>query len=69
MTLPEPRLETSRAMERVTRTCDAMTFNLTPFRGPSADVHSAYEMGFMRALGHPVFAYTRREAVLQIGAG
>jgi nucleoside 2-deoxyribosyltransferase len=40
------------------RTCDAMIVNLTPFRGPSADVGSAYEMGFMRALGRPIFAYT-----------
>ena len=28
------------------------------FRSPSADVGSAYEMGFMRALGRPVFAYS-----------
>ena len=35
-----------------------MIVNLTPFRGPSADVGSAYEMGFMRALGRPIFAYT-----------
>ena len=38
--------------------CDAMIVNLTPFRGPSADVGSAYEMGFMRALGRPIFAYS-----------
>ena len=37
---------------------DAMIVNITPFHGPSADVGSAYEMGFMRALGRPVFAYT-----------
>jgi len=48
----------SCAMERVMRTCDAMIVNLTPFRSPSADVGSAYEMGFMRALGRPVFAYS-----------
>jgi nucleoside 2-deoxyribosyltransferase len=35
-----------------------MIVNLTPFRGPSADVGSAYEMGFMRALGRPIFAYS-----------
>jgi nucleoside 2-deoxyribosyltransferase len=35
-----------------------MIGNLTPFRGPSADVGSAYEMGFMRALGRPIFAYS-----------
>jgi nucleoside 2-deoxyribosyltransferase len=28
-----------------------MIVNLTLFRGPSADVGSAHEMGFMRALG------------------
>src|ERR1700751_1202593 len=56
--LPEQGLAISRAMERAMRTCDAMIVNLTPFRGPSADVGSAYEMGFMRALGRPIFAYT-----------
>lgn len=58
MTLPERGLAISRAMERVMRTCNAMIVNLTPFRGPSADVGSAYEMGFMRALGRPIFGYT-----------
>jgi nucleoside 2-deoxyribosyltransferase len=58
MTLPERGLAISRAIERVMRTCDAMIVNLTPFRGPSADVGSAYEMGFMRALGRRIFAYT-----------
>ena len=56
--LAEQGLAISRAMERVMRGCDAMIVNLTPFRGPSADVGSAYEMGFMRALGRPIFAYT-----------
>jgi nucleoside 2-deoxyribosyltransferase len=56
--LPEQGLAISRAMERVMQSCDAMIVNLTPFRGPSADVGSAYEMGFMRALRRPVFAYT-----------
>src|SRR5262249_45488921 len=56
--LPERGLAISRAIERAMRGCDAMIVNLTPFRGPSADVGSAYEMGFMRALGRPIFAYT-----------
>ncbi len=56
--LSEQGLAISRAMERVMRGCDAMIVNLTPFRGPSADVGSAYEMGFMRALGRPIFAYS-----------
>jgi nucleoside 2-deoxyribosyltransferase len=54
----ERGLAISRTMERVMRGCDAMIVNLTPFRGPSADVGSAYEMGFMRALGRPIFAYS-----------
>ena len=56
--LPERGLAISRAMERAMQGCDAMIVNLTPFRGPSADVGSAYEMGFMRALGRPIFAYS-----------
>ena len=56
--LSEQGLAISRAMERAMRGCDAMIINLTPFRGPSADVGSAYELGFMRALGRPVFAYS-----------
>ncbi len=64
MTLPERGLAISRAMERAMRTCDAMIVNLTPFRGPSADVGSAYEMGFMRALGRPIFAYTNDDRPL-----
>jgi nucleoside 2-deoxyribosyltransferase len=54
-------LAISRAVERVMQSCDAMIVNLTPFRGPSADVGSAYEMGFMRALGRPIFAYSHDE--------
>jgi nucleoside 2-deoxyribosyltransferase len=56
--LAEWGIAISRAMERVMQGCDAMIVNLTPFRGPSADVGSAYEMGFMRALGRPIFGYS-----------
>jgi nucleoside 2-deoxyribosyltransferase len=40
------------------RSCAALVANLTPFRGPSADPGTVFEMGFMRALGRPVFGYT-----------
>lgn len=40
------------------RGSDALIANLTPFRGPSADAGTVYELGFMRALGRPVFGYT-----------
>jgi nucleoside 2-deoxyribosyltransferase len=38
--------------------CAALIANLTPFRGPSADVGTVYELGFMRALGRPVFGWS-----------
>jgi nucleoside 2-deoxyribosyltransferase len=44
--------------EALIRSADAMIANLTPFRGPSADVGTAYEVGFIRALGRPVFGYS-----------
>ena len=46
------------ACEALMRSCDLLIANLTPFRGASADVGTAYEMGYARALGKPVFAYT-----------
>ena len=46
------------ANEAHIRGCDAMIANLTPFRGVSADPGTAWEMGFMRALGRPVWAWT-----------
>ena len=38
--------------------CDALIANLTPFRGPSADAGTVFELGFMRALGRPVFGWS-----------
>lgn len=44
------------------RACDALVANLTPFRGPSADPGTVYELGFMRALGRPVLGYSNDAA-------
>ena len=44
------------------RACDALVANLTPFRGPSADAGTVYELGFMRALGRPVMGYSNDAA-------
>lgn len=41
---------------------DALIANLTPFRGPSADVGTVFELGFMRALGRPVFGWSNAGA-------
>jgi nucleoside 2-deoxyribosyltransferase len=47
------------------RAADLMIANLTPFRGPSADPGTVYEVGFMRALGRPVFGYSNAIADFQ----
>lgn len=48
----------SRSNERCMRSCDLAIANLTPFRSPSVDPGTAYELGFMRAMGKPVLGYT-----------
>ncbi len=48
----------SAANESLIRTCDVVVANLTPFRGISADVGTAFEVGFAHALGKKVYAYT-----------
>jgi nucleoside 2-deoxyribosyltransferase len=77
-TLPkhDAAMRISADNEDMIRSCNLLIANVTPFRGPSADVGTAYEMGFARALGLPVFAYsnvagslldrTRREVGAQV---
>ena len=48
----------SSANEGLMREADCLIANLTPFRGVSMDSGTAFEVGFMRALGRPVFGYT-----------
>jgi nucleoside 2-deoxyribosyltransferase len=38
--------------------CRLVIANLTPFRGPSMDVGTAVEIGYMLGQGKPVFGYT-----------
>ncbi|MBI4782890.1 MAG: nucleoside 2-deoxyribosyltransferase [Oscillatoriophycideae cyanobacterium NC_groundwater_1537_Pr4_S-0.65um_50_18] len=38
--------------------CDLVVANMTPFRGASMDVGTAFEMGYMAAQGKPVFGYS-----------
>ena len=47
-----------RANVAMIRAADAGIFNLTPFRGPSADVGTVFELGLMAGLGKPAFGYT-----------
>jgi nucleoside 2-deoxyribosyltransferase len=54
----EAGLRIGQIDENLIRSCQAIIANITPYRGPSADVGTAYEMGFGRALGLIVSAYT-----------
>ena len=55
--LPESRRIALRNEAHI-RSCRAVVANLTPFRGPSADAGTVFEVGFARALGLLVFAWT-----------
>jgi nucleoside 2-deoxyribosyltransferase len=46
------------ANEALIRGCDIVVANCSPFRGVSMDAGTAYEIGYARALGKPVFGYT-----------
>jgi len=48
----------SQNNELLIGSCDLLIANMTPFRGPSMDVGTAFEVGFARALGKPVFGYS-----------
>ena len=52
----------SLANEGLIHSCDALIANITPFRGAAMDSGTAFEIGFMRALGRPVAAYTNAGA-------
>ena len=58
LTLAERAYAIFRANEGLIRACDAVIAKLTPFRGPGMDTGTAYEIGFMRGLGRPVFGYS-----------
>jgi nucleoside 2-deoxyribosyltransferase len=49
---------TFRLMVQLMDSCDLVIANLTPFRGPSMDVGTAVEIGYMHGCGKPVFGYT-----------
>lgn len=51
-------LRIGRGCEDMMRRADLLIANLTPFRGVSMDSGTAYEVGFMRALGRPVLGYS-----------
>jgi len=53
-----------RANVKMLRGADIGICNLTPFRGPSADVGTVFELGMLVGLGKQVFGYTNIAADL-----
>src|SRR5438874_11497432 len=51
--------------------CVAGLANVTPFRGPSADVGTAFEMGYLFGRGFPGFGYSSHvdDYATRVGAG
>ncbi len=47
-----------RANIALMQRADLVIANMTPFRGPSMDVGTAFELGYMSALGKPVWGYS-----------
>jgi nucleoside 2-deoxyribosyltransferase len=54
---PDASLQIFRGNEAMMDTADAIIANLTPFRGPSADPGTVYELGYMAGRGKFCLAY------------
>lgn len=52
----------SHGNEALMGSCDLLIANCTPFRSVSMDVGTAFEIGFMQALGRPVLGYSNTPA-------
>jgi nucleoside 2-deoxyribosyltransferase len=51
-------LAISAANERLIARADALIANISPYHGPSCDIGTGFEIGYARARGLPIFAYT-----------
>ncbi len=62
----EPRRDSSiyRANVDMVREADCGIFNLTPFRGPHADVGTVFELGLLTGFGKPAFGYSNEPEAL-----
>jgi nucleoside 2-deoxyribosyltransferase len=54
----------SRLNEALIQDCDLVIANLTPFRSPSIDPGTAFEIGYARALKKRIFGYSASAASL-----
>lgn len=64
LSAPDASLQIYRQNRTMMLSCDIIIANLTPFRGPSADDGTAFELGFFDALGRPSFAYSNSAGLL-----
>ena len=55
-------LDIFKGNEAMMDAADAIIANLTPFRGPSADAGTVYELGYMAGRGKLLFAYSNDPA-------
>ena len=55
-------LQIFRGNEAMMQSADAIIANLTPFRGPSADTGTVYELGYMAAAGKLCLGYSNDPA-------
>ena len=53
-----------KSNEAMMESADAIIANLTPFRGPSADAGTVYELGYMAGRGKLCLAYSDRKSVV-----
>jgi len=55
---PDAAMRIYEANRDMMRQADICIANISPFRGPSADDGTAFELGFFDGLGKPAFAYS-----------
>ena len=60
--LPEDAAAIFAANRDLMDQAEAGLFNLSPFRGPSAEAGTVFELGYMAAQGKPVFGYSNAAA-------
>ena len=58
LSLAETASAIFRANSALMRRADGIVADLSPFRGPSADPGTVFELGFMAGLGKPAFGYS-----------
>jgi len=63
LTAPDASLAIFKGNEAMMDAADAIIANLTPFRGPSADAGTVYELGYMAGRGKLCFAYSNDPAI------